>query len=61
MDKAIALLIERMKENGIATGQVGDDRVLAVSKTKLLEVLKSIEDSGKEYAIILIQNPNKVN
>ncbi len=61
MDDYIKLLLSKMNDDGISTGQVADGRIFIISRVKLAELLKQVNDNGNEAAIIFIKDPSKVN
>jgi hypothetical protein len=60
-DEGIKKMSERLEADGIATAQVANGRLIAIHKSKLLELLAQIEKSGADAGMILIKDPDKVN
>jgi hypothetical protein len=61
MDEAIKKLLERLDENGFASVKVKDGHVIAISKDRLLALLKTANDSGKDNVIVFLKDPSKTN
>ena len=61
MDEQIKLLIERMREDGIATCAVKDGRILAISRKKLRELTMMLDCEDKDECIIFIKGADTLN
>jgi len=61
IQKYIDLVMAKARESGIATFPVGNDRAFMISKVKLMELYKQVEDSGKDVALIIVKNPDTFN
>lgn len=55
----VGFLLETLKHNGVACASVKDGHVILLSKTTMHALLKQIEESNKDHAIIFIKKDNQ--
>lgn len=61
MDEAMKILLERLKDNGIATASVKDGRILVISREKLQELFAVVSEKAEKYITLFIKDPTTVS
>ena len=60
-DKIFEQIEKDIEEVGVATVTVKDGRVMVFQLAKLKEIVKNVEDAGKDVVCIFIQDPRSLN
>jgi len=60
-DDGLKILLERMREDGIATCMVKDGRILAINRKKLRELTMIMDCEDKDEIIIFIKGAETLN